>query len=253
MIFFEKNMFTKKQSILFPLFCNWLLPFLLLLTGVSSAAASIAVDRSIIYLTANQLPRQDVLVYNYGQQKAYVETAVFEVIDPGTPEEKLQKTTNLADLKLLVSPQKMTISPDSHKRVRFSYLGDHARERVFRINITPIIGKVISKTTAVKLVVAYQILLIVTPDNAQADIVCKRQKGHLLFTNNGNTNVLMTKARICQTRDTPSDECKEAQVSKRLYAKNTWLIPMADEGSFIEFEVKDGSQSSRDTRRFPAQ
>ncbi len=231
------------------LFCLVSVLFLLIVT--SSSFASIAVDRSIIYLTAGQLPRQDVFVYNHGAQKAYVETEVFEVLDPGTAAEKRQKAENLEELLLLVSPKKMVIAPNDHKRVRFSYLGDHSSERVFRINVTPVIGKIVAKETAVKLVVAYQILLVVTPDNAHANIVCERQGKQLLLTNKGNTNVLLTRMIICQSKDQPSNECTEVKESTRLYAGNTWLLDLPDTKSFVEFEVTDGSQSSRKIRRFP--
>ena len=239
------------RQLFIPLLATQILVALFLILPGTSAHASIAVDRSIIYFLPGQPPRQDLIIFNHGTQKTYIKTEVFEVFNPGTPEEIRRKATSLDEVNLLVSPNKMAIPPKGRKRIRFSYLGDNQKERVFRINITPVMGAIKSKSTALKLVVAYQILLIITPEKAQVMLSAERQDNTILFKNNGNTNVLLTKARFCETQTTPSEKCEPASLSKRIYAGNQWRITLPDSGQFVEFEVVNGSLSTRASQRFP--
>ena len=224
--------------------------FFLLLLGSSSSMASIAVNKSLMYFDAGKSNKQDVIVYNAGEKAAYVKTEVFEVFNPGTSEEKRNKATDLSHLKLLISPNKMMIPPKSRSNIRFSYLGNHEKERIFRVNIIPVVGNIKSeKKMAVKLLVAYQILITIKPNNAQANITHTRQGSRLILNNSGNSNVLLYNAKLCSSETMLSQNCKKINVSKRLYAGNQWEVDMAD-GQFIEFEMSNGSQYNRTVKRF---
>jgi len=227
---------------------SMLLSLLLLMS--SHAIAAITVNKTMMYFNAGESNKQDVIVYNRGTQPAYVKTEIFEVFNAGTPQEQRKKATDLGNLKLLISPNKMMIPAKGRSNIRFSYLGDHQKERVFRINVTPVVGKIKSdKGMAIKVLVAYQILMIVAPDNARATISHTRQGNSLLFKNNGNNNVLLSHAKLCLTEKTPSEQCKEIKQSKRLYAGNQWKVKVPH-GQFIEFKMSNGAEYNRTVRRF---
>lgn len=233
-----------------PLFFWQSIIFLLLLLGSSSSIASITVNKSLMYFDASGNNKKDVVVYNAGEKNAYVKVDIFEVFHPGTSEEVRSKAKDLGDLKLLVSPNKTMIPPKSKGNIRFSYLGNYEQERIFRVNVTPVVGKIKSeKKMAVKLLVAYQILITIQPNNAQANIVHTRQGDRMIFANKGNTNVLLYNAKLCSSKTDLSQNCEKFNASKRLYPGNQWEVNVA-EGQSIEFEMSNGSQYQRTVKRF---
>lgn len=233
-----------------PLFFWQFIVFLLLLLGASPSIASITINKSLMYFDANGNNKKDVVVYNSGEKNAYVKIDVFEVFNPGTSEEVRSKAKDLGHLKLLVSPNKTMIPPKSKGNIRFSYLGDYEKERIFRVNVTPVVGKIKSeKKMAVKLLVAYQILITVQPNNAKANITHIRQGDYMIFNNDGNTNVLLYNAKLCSFETELSQNCEKINMSKRLYPGNQWEVNVAD-GQFIEFEMSNGSQYKRTIKRF---
>jgi len=134
------------------------------------------------------------------------------------------KVTNPQVQKLVATPNKLVIPPGGHKLVRILNLDAQAEaERIYRINVTPIVAPLAEETSQLKIVVAYQILAIVQPGEPHSRLEVTRTGKTISFTNHGNTNVLLGDGRQCA----PSDPARcEELVSRRLYAGNHWELDL---------------------------
>ncbi len=186
---------------------------------VTNAHGEMFVDRSIVIFEPGAQPRQDVEVSNTGDEVIYVQVEVLRVNSPGTPDEVREKVDNPQDLKLLATPSKLIIPPGSRKLVRIVNLQtSNDEERVYRINVTPIVPPLQEESSQLRIVVAYQILTIVQPDDPATNLAVTRDGRTIRFSNTGNTNVLLSDGQQCNGAD---DTCEDLP-SRRLYAGNAW-------------------------------
>ena len=201
-------LFFKSSSIL----------FLLLLS--LTATADIFVDRAIVRLGPNSVPREDVKVINNGSEEGYVQVDVFEVKNPGTEQEERVKVTDPNAVKLIASPSKLAIPPNGQKLVRIVNLDPSStEERIYRINITPVLAPLQEDSgSVVRVVVAYQLLVIVDPAQPTETLEIKRSGYRFSVKNNGNTNVLISDGKQC---DQASDHCVDI-AAHRVYPGNYW-------------------------------
>lgn len=184
----------------------------------AGASAEMFVDRSIVIFEPGAQPRQDVEVSNTGDEVIYVQVDVLQVSNPGTPDEVREKVENPQDLKLLATPSKLIIPPGSRKLVRIVNLQtNNDEERVYRINVTPIVPPLQEETSQLRIVVAYQVLTIVQPNDPETNLSVTRDGNIIRFSNSGNTNVLLSEGQQCSDETT----CEDLP-SRRLYAGNSW-------------------------------
>ncbi len=184
----------------------------------TTAQAEMFVDRSIVIFEPGGQPRQDVEVSNTGDEVLYVQVDVLRVSKPGAPDEVREKVDNPQDLKLLATPSKLIIPPGSRKLVRIVNLQtSNDEERVYRINVTPIVPPLQEESSQLRIVVAYQILTIVQPNDPETNLAVTRDGKVIRFSNSGNTNVLLSDGQQCQGED----NCQELP-SRRLYSGNSW-------------------------------
>lgn len=196
----------------------------MLLLALVPARADMYVDRSIVIFEPGAPPRQDVKVSNTGDEVMYVEVEVLVVRKPGTPDEERVKVSNPQDMKLLATPNKLIIPAGGQKLIRIVNLQtSNPRERVYRINVTPIVPPLEEETSQLRIVVAYQILTIVQPDDPESTLSVNRKGATVSFENKGNTNILLSEGQQCNPRD--EEDCREL-TSKRLYAGNTWELEL---------------------------
>lgn len=196
----------------------------LLWIATATAQAEMYVDRSIVTFEPGEPSREDVEVSNTGDDVMYVQVEVLRVDNPGTPDEERVKVSNPQDLKLLATPSKLIIPPGSRKLIRIVNLqSSNERERIYRINVRPIVPPLEEETSQLRIVVAYQILTIVQPDEPETNLSVTRDGTTITFENSGNSNVLLSDGRQCKT-DT-EEECQEL-TSRRLYAGNTWELSL---------------------------
>lgn len=197
---------------------------MLLWMAAAVTQAEMYVDRSIVIFEPGAQPREDVEVSNTGDDVMYVQVEVIKVENPGTPDEKRVKVDNPQDLKLLATPSKLIIPAGSRKLVRIVNLQtSNERERVYRINVTPIVPPLEEEKSQLRIVVAYQILTIVEPNEPNTDLSVTRDGTTITFENNGNSNVLLSDGRQCRTE--AEEGCQEL-ASRRLYAGNTWELSL---------------------------
>ncbi|MCW8194024.1 fimbria/pilus periplasmic chaperone [Proteobacteria bacterium 005FR1] len=190
----------------------------------SSTWADIFVDRAIVRLGADKPPREDVKVINDGSEVGYVSVEVFEVQNPGTESEQRVRVTDPDQVKLLASPSKLMIPPNSQKLVRIVNLEPaNDQERIYRINVTPVLPPLQEdQGSVVRVVVAYQLLVIVDPTEPREELEIRRQGYQLKVTNKGNTNVLLSDGEQC---DEQGENCVQIP-AHRVYPGNQWQIDL---------------------------
>ena len=194
----------------------------------ASASANMFVDRSIVEFVAGQAPQQDIRVSNRGNDQMYVQVEVLDVIQPGTDEETREAVTNLADMTLLATPKQFVLPPQGERAVRLVALAEPGEvDQVYRVNVTPILPPLAdTEASVVRVVVSYQLLVLVLPENPREDLVVTRDGKVLKFENRGNSYVLLADGQQCIT-----EKCSNLPTT-RLYAGNTWEVEL--ESSDVE-------------------
>ncbi len=225
---------------------------LLLITLVftTPAVASMSLDRVIVYFKPDELPRQDIVVSNPASENLYLQTEVYNVVNPGTEQEDRIRVTDPSEIKLLATPGKAIIAPNGRKTVRLVSLETPKdRELVYRVTFRPVVGELEAQQTAIKLLVAYQALVFVRPQNPQYKVAATVGNDKITFTNSGNMNVVLRNGQYCTT----NDSCTDLTEGSRIYAGGRWEMPLPagaipDKG-YIRYGLFDGE--FEETQRFP--
>lgn len=191
-----------------------------------AAQSSMYIDRTIVAFLPGEASRQDVVVTNPTREPLYVQVEVFEVLAPGTEAEQRVPLKDPASMSLLATPNKLIVPAGENKVVRLVNTRQAGEaERVYRINFRPIVGKIESETTAVKVLVGYQVLALVAPQKPTHSLEASRDGKTLHLKNPGNTNILFFNGLQC-----PPDASEEAQCSGlpdlRLYPGNERSIEL---------------------------
>lgn len=227
--------------------------FLLVSLSEEAAHAQITVNKSVLEFSADQ-KIQDIEIFNSGQFKIYVDLKVAEIMNPEEAQPERVVLTDPRTAAVLVTPQQVLVPPGQKKRVRIILRDAPAtRDRVFRLALKPFTGDLklegtgsVGKTSAIKVLLGYDLLLLSRPLDLQPRLEVSRTEQDITFTNSGNTNILLR--RIVQCRKDKSD-CSEMQPN-RLYAGESLQVELPLKGSAEDFPVEIwktvGRQSSRD-------
>lgn len=207
------------------------LPIILSLFFSLQAHAGLSLSKAIIHFESDGTRSEDVIVFNQGTETLYVRIIPSLIRNPGTPEETREVYRDPRAAGLLVTPQRMVIPAGSRKRLRFVRLDDvelSTVDKVFRVVVKPEVGNIKATQTAVKIVVAYEALVLMQPTKARHKFEHSFKDKTLTITNTGNTNILLQKGYQCpqgQSKDDKNNQCVEL-TGKRLYAGNTWKIEL---------------------------
>lgn len=207
-----------------------------LLALAAPVQAGMVIDRAIVVFKPGDPPRQDVMVMNAGKEPLYVQVEVMEVQNPGTPQEKRVVVTDPEKIALLATPRRFMVEPEGRRSLRLvNQQPKGAQERVYRINLTPAVGKLDgdseANAMAVKVVVGYQLLVIASPAEPQENLEVKRNGKTAVLRNTGNTNILLFNGQQCPGPQAPEGECK-ALPDNRLYPGNEWKVELPFDQSF---------------------
>ena len=236
------------QKMISHLSLSMLLSFLFVLP-VSSVSANMVLSEAILHFEPGKPLRKDIEVENVGDETLYIQIDPQIVRNPGTNEESRDAYTDPRDAGLLVTPNKLVIPPKSRKLVRFVVLkpATDKEDNVYRVTFKPVSNPDIPKDgqIGVKVVIAYQVLVLVQPSNPEPKLVAKRNGNKLLFTNNGNTNVLLREGRQCPNKSSTEDECQHLP-GQRLYAGNKWSIDLPTNKP-VEYYLSIGTKNTVET------
>lgn len=194
-------------------------------------------SRMIVDFKPDEAYHQDLQVFNQGKNNLYVNVDVVEVQNPGSEQEKRVATKDLKTLTLVATPKKLIIPGSSQKNVRLVNLVEAGKtDRIYRVSFSPAVGKLKAKTSGIKILIAYQALVIVRPNQPVADVVAERKGKRIIFRNTGNTNVILQNGMQCDPKD--KSQCKQLE-TRRLYAGNVWEFTLPFSGP-VTFELDDG-------------
>lgn len=199
-----------------------------------AAYAQIALSDLVVELHPGKDSRQDVEVVNNGSDRAFVAIEPAEIVNPGMPGETRRSDPNPEKLGLLVSPSRMILEAGQRKLVRFADIqAPTDRERVYRVTVKPVVGQIATEQSGLKLLIGYDVLVLVKPDQPRADVTFTRSADAGTFRNDGNVSVELGGGRQC---DSAGKSCSELP-GKRLYAGAQWTVPLKP-GMHPEFDVK---------------
>ena len=210
----------------------------LLLTG--HAHAALGIDRSILVFESGKAPRQDVIAGNSGETNLFLEVEVLEVTSPGTEHEQRTVVRDPESIGFVAAPRRLMVPPGGRRPVRLMNLNGHGEvERVYRVNIKPVLPPAESSGMGVRLVVAYQVLVFVAPKKSVVSLESHRDGNRLTLSNNGNVNVLLSNGSQCLMVN--AQDCDPVQ-GRRLYPGNQVVIELPSAAP-VEFDVEaDGKR-----------
>ena len=197
---------------------------LLLAVLPGASWGSIMLDRIIVEFPHDQAPRQDMTVINESEEKAFVKIDVLAVNNPGEDNEERLSLAGAENLPFIASPSRLVIGPKGRKQIRLVNLhGPGETEQVYRVNVTPVMPPLENQEGAmVKVVIAYQALIITHPAHPEEKLDVVRAEKILRFVNAGNTYVMLSDGNQCNAQ---GGDCVDLP-SRRLYAGNQWSIDL---------------------------
>lgn len=216
----------------------------LLVWPVSQASAQIVLSQVIVELQPGKRDREDIEIFNNSPDRAYVVVEPSEIIDAGRPGEKRVQERDPATLGLLVAPSRVILEPGQHKLLRVAAIAPPSlRERVYRLLVKPVVGEIASTESGLKLLVGYDVLILVRPAKSQITLYATRSDKSLTIRNDGNSSVELSEGKHC---DATGKGCVELP-GKRLYAGAEWRMELSRSG-YADFTVRSAAEVTR--RRF---
>ena len=191
------------------------------------AKADMILNKSIIYFEPDAPNREDLEIQNAGSEPLYIQVTPKIVHKPGTEEQSREVYDDPKKAGLLVSPNKLIVPPNGRKLLRFVNLNPKPEEeKVYRVSITPVAGELTAKNTGVKIMIGYEVLVVVHPTQGYIDLVHERTGTFLNLKNMGTQNVLLRKGNQCPQGVEDESECHQLP-GKRLYPGNSWSVELA--------------------------
>lgn len=211
------------------------------LSLAAPASADLVLNQVIVDLAPDRVPRLDIEATNTGKERIYVVAEPSEIVHPGKADEARVANPDPGALGLLVTPQKMILEPGERKLVRIaSIVPRSAAERIYRVTIKPVAGDVSATNTALKVLVGYDVLVIVRPTVMTGRVTGVRSGNRLTLTNTGTTNVEVYEGRQC---DAAGAHCTPLP-ARRLYAGASWDQPI-DPARAVDYRIKTGDKAEQ--------
>jgi P pilus assembly chaperone PapD len=212
------------------------------LVVATPAGAELMLSDLIVDLQPGKPMRRDVEVWNNSPERSFVSVEPREILNPGLPNQTIREDPDPEKLGLLVSPQRMILEPGQRKLVRIGMLaGADSREHVYRVMVKPVVAGVQSEEDGLKIVVGYDVLVLVRPAQSAANVAASRTGQEITFRNNGNVSVEIVDGRQCSE----PTQCKDLP-GKRLYPGATWTVGLPS-ALPAEYVLKSPGRADRKT------
>lgn len=206
--------------------------------AVTPASAELVINQMVVEL-AQSSRTADVLIFNHGKERSYIAIEPIEVLNPGTSDEKRVSNPDPRVLGLLLSSTRLILEPGQKRLVRVAATSiPEDRERIYRVTIKPVTGDVASETSGLKLLVGYEMLVMVKPvRGAPVAVEAQRSGNELTLVNRSNSSVELVDGKHCPDQ---TANCS-ALPSKRLYAGARWSQAVSA-GGRIEYRALAGGK-----------
>jgi P pilus assembly chaperone PapD len=209
--------------------------------GAAPAHSELVLSELVVDLQPGKQIRDDVEVWNNSPERSFVAVEPREIVNPSLPTQTVHEDPDPEKLGLLVSPARMILEPGQRKLVRIATLSESAdREHVYRVTIKPVVGAIQSDDSGIKIVVGYDVLVLVRPAQPQASVTASRTGRELSFSNSGNVSVEIVDGRQCQSAHA---QCTELP-GKRLYPGASWTVGL-QAGLPAEYTLKSPGRTDR--------
>lgn len=198
---------------------------LLLLFLVPTAAHA---DLTLSQLVVDLRPgaqSEDIEIFNDSLERAYLAVEPSEIIEPGTKNEQRVAASDPVTSGILVTPARAVVEPGQRKRIRVAAMRAPTGERAFRILVRPVSGEVEGAKVGLKLLVGYDVLVLVRPAVSKVDLQASRDDAGMRVENKGNVSVELFGGEICVR----NGQCS-ALPGKRLYPGSVWSQPLSKPG-----------------------
>ena len=208
----------------------------------ASANAEILLSQLVVDLGAKAELRTDIEVWNTSGERAYVAAEPSEIIDAGKTGEQRRTEADPEKRGLLVSPNRMILEPNQRRLIRLAAIGPRGTtERVYRVTVKPVAGELASDVSGLKLLIGYDVLVLLRPLETRPNLSATRSGNRLTFRNDGNASVELIDGKQCAA----GSSCTELP-GKRLYAGAEWSQELKSAAP-VEYLVVSGGQSVRKT------
>lgn len=211
------------------------------LLPLSEARAELVLSQLVVELHPGAKLREDVEVWNSAHERAYVAVEPSEILNAGLRDERRTEEPDPERRGLLVAPARMILEPGQRKLIRVAAIGtDTNRERVYRVTVKPVAGELSSEKSGLKILVGYDLLVLVRPNHIRPSFLASRVGDTLNFRNAGNASVELVDGRQCQT---DGKNCMQLP-GKRLYSGSQWSVRLRS-GLTAEYTVISDGRSLR--------
>lgn len=212
------------------------------------AFAKLSLNNVIVDIPGTGERFRDIEATNTGEDTLYLDVTVREVLQPGEASEQRRPVNLAEDRSLIVTPNKTVLPPGARRLIRFMAMGAApGRERVYRVSVTPVIAGVEAKQTALKILVAYDVLVLVRPAALSASGLKVQRSGALLkVENTGSNSIFLQDIRQCAPGAEQSP-CPSL-TSKRLYPGNSWSYALPHDAA-VEIQQTVGDDTT--VERYP--
>lgn len=226
----------------------------------SVAHAHLSINKLWVDFVQGHDERSDIVIRNDGKDRYYVTVTVSEIVDPGTPNERRVQQVDPEKSGLLVTPNRLVLDPGALRSIRLVSLNQNlTKDRIYRVLISPQVGAIKTaadqkddKALAIKMLAAYDVLVVVRPSDASADLQAVRTPGEVTITNSGNTNILLANGLVCPLSvgsDMTDKTCRTIDAD-RLYAGNSLSIPLSAPTDRVIVKTRESAVGAFKTRQF---
>lgn len=213
----------------------------LLLIAPGDARADLALSTLVLELAPTTQTRADVEVWNSGSESSYVTVEPREILGAGTADEFRRKDPDPEKLGLLVAPARMVLEPGERRLLRVANFAPTSdRERVYRVTVAPVVAGLSSPSSGLKILVGYEVLVLVRPASFRMDVSSRRAGNQLILRNDGNVSVELVNGSDC---DSGGQQCRPL-AGGRLYVGAEKTVDISAERR-AEYTLKAGKEVFR--------
>lgn len=235
-------------------------PFLfgLLVLLAGPAYANLSINKLWVDFAEGQNERSDIVIRNDSEDRYYVTVSVSEITNPGSSDQEKISQTDPEKSGLLVTPNRMVLDPGAIRSIRLVSLNENLTEdRIYRVLVAPQVGRIKADNNgeevrgiAMKLLAAYDVLVVVRPTENRANIEASRSADRVILKNSGNSNILLTEGFVCppDAVDEPSAERCKILDSYRLYAGNQFEVGLSTPTDKVVLKTRDGPSGEFNTQ-----
>lgn len=189
----------------------------------SLAQAEMVLSQVIVDLLPGKPPREDIEVWNDGDDRMYVVAEPSEIVGAGTAHEQRLALPPSDEAGLLIIPRRLVLEPGDRRTIRIAAFGERpASERVYRVAIKPVAGPLTAEQSALKVLVGYDTLVLVRPAELVDDLRAERTGDTLTLRNLGNTSQEIFAGSQCAGE---GRDCRTLP-DKRLHPGGVWTQPV---------------------------